>query len=114
MAKKSQRGAVARKVSVDADLLAELQGQIAAISKSQAVIEFDTSGKILTANDNFLNVVGYRLEEIKGQHHGMFVDRDYRSASPTRSSSTPRMSPRRSTRRARCMRRLPRPRPSSK
>jgi len=80
MAKKSKRGAVARQVSVDADLLTELQGQIAAISKSQAVIEFDTSGHILTANNNFLNVVGYRLEEIKGQHHGMFVDRDYRSS----------------------------------
>src|SRR6201991_4555658 len=84
MVKKSKRGAVARKVSVDADLLTELQGQIAAISKSQAVIEFDTSGHILTANDNFLNVVGYRLEEIKGQHHGMFVDPDYRSSNEYR------------------------------
>jgi methyl-accepting chemotaxis protein len=74
----TQRGAVARKVSVDAALLTELQGQIAAINKSQAVIEFDMSGNILTANDNFLNVVRYRLEEIKGQHHGMFVDSDYR------------------------------------
>ena len=80
MAKKSKRTAVARQVAVDADLLTELQGQIAAISKSQAVIEFDTSGNILTANNNFLNVVGYRLEEIKGRHHGMFVDRDYRSS----------------------------------
>jgi len=76
----AQRGLVARKVSVDAELLTELRGQIAAINKSQAVIEFDTSGNILTANDNFLNVVGYRLEEIKGQHHGMFVDSAYRAS----------------------------------
>ena len=80
MAKKSptrsaaKRGAVVRKVSVDAELLTELQGQIAAIGKSQAVIEFDTTGNILTANDNFLKTVGYRLEEIVGRHHSMFVD----------------------------------------
>jgi hypothetical protein len=52
----AKHGAVARKVSVAADLLTELQGQIAAINKSQAVIEFDTSGNILTANDNFLTI----------------------------------------------------------
>jgi methyl-accepting chemotaxis protein len=61
-------------------VLADLQGQLAAINKSLAVIEFDLNGNILTANENFLNVVGYRLEEIKGQHHGLFVDRDYRAS----------------------------------
>jgi methyl-accepting chemotaxis protein len=75
-----KRGAVARAVAVDQDLLTELQGQIAAIRKSQAVIEFDLNGNILDANDNFLNLTGYRLEEIKGQHHGMFVDRDFRAS----------------------------------
>jgi len=54
--------------------LAEIQGQLAAINRSQAVIEFDMNGTILTANDHFLTTVGYRLEEIKGQHHGTFVD----------------------------------------
>jgi methyl-accepting chemotaxis protein len=53
---------------------ADLAGQIAAIGKSQAVIEFHMDGTILTANHNFLSVVGYSLEEIKGRHHRMFVD----------------------------------------
>ena len=52
----------------------DLRGQIAAIRKSQAVIEFSLDGQVLDANDNFLNALGYRLEEIKGQHHSMFVD----------------------------------------
>jgi len=45
-----------------------------ALSKSQAMIEFDVEGTILSANDNFLNALGYRLEEIKGKHHSMFCD----------------------------------------
>ena len=49
-------------------------GQIAAIDKSQAVIEFDMDGTILTANENFLGVVGYTLAEVQGRHHSMFVD----------------------------------------
>ena len=51
-----------------------LAGQIDAIGKSQAVIEFQMDGTILTANHNFLSVVGYSLDEIKGRHHRMFVD----------------------------------------
>ncbi len=47
--------------------------QAAAISKSQAVIEFNMDGTIITANQNFLDALGYRLEEIKGKHHSMFV-----------------------------------------
>jgi len=53
---------------------ADLAGQIAAIGKSQAVIEFNMDGSILTANANFLNAMGYSLGEIKGKHHSMFVD----------------------------------------
>lgn len=53
---------------------ADLAGQIAAISKSQAVIEFSMDGTVLTANDNFLHALGYTLLEIKGRHHSMFVD----------------------------------------
>jgi methyl-accepting chemotaxis protein len=48
--------------------------QAAAISKSQAVIEFKLDGTIVTANQNFLDAMGYRLEEIKGKHHSMFVE----------------------------------------
>ena len=52
----------------------DFAGQIAAINKSQAVCEFATDGTILTANDNFLAVTGYRLDEGRGRHHSMFVD----------------------------------------
>jgi methyl-accepting chemotaxis protein len=48
--------------------------QLAALHKSQAVIEFDLDGKILTANGNFLGAMGYSLPEVQGQHHRMFVD----------------------------------------
>nr|WP_321462643.1 PAS domain-containing methyl-accepting chemotaxis protein [uncultured Cohaesibacter sp.] len=58
-----------------------LQGQMEAIHRSQAVIEFDMTGTIITANENFCNAVGYRLEEIKGKHHRMFVDKEYAASS---------------------------------
>jgi methyl-accepting chemotaxis protein len=51
-------------------------GQMAAISKSQAVIEFNLDGTILTANDNFCAAMGYRADEIVGRHHRMFVQPD--------------------------------------
>ena len=53
---------------------ADYAGQIAAIGKSQAVIEFNMDGTILTANENFLTAMGYTLDEIQGKHHSMFVD----------------------------------------
>ena len=52
---------------------ANFAGQIEAIGKSQAVIEFDMDGKVLTANQNFLGALGYSLAEIQGKHHSMFV-----------------------------------------
>ncbi|SIQ59725.1 methyl-accepting chemotaxis protein [Bosea sp. TND4EK4] len=55
------------------EAMANAQGQLAAIRKSQAVIEFDLSGTVLDANENFLNALGYTLAEIKGRHHSMFV-----------------------------------------
>jgi methyl-accepting chemotaxis protein len=67
-----------RKVSVDASRLADLEGQVAAVGKSQAVIEFTLDGVILTANRNFLDALGYELQEIQGQHHRIFVATDYR------------------------------------
>jgi methyl-accepting chemotaxis protein len=48
-----------------------------AISRVQAVIEFAVDGTILNANGNFLRLVGYRLDEIKGKHHRIFVDSPY-------------------------------------
>jgi methyl-accepting chemotaxis protein len=52
----------------------ELDGQLAALHKSQAVIEFDLQGLVLAANQNFLDTMGYEEHEVIGQHHRMFVD----------------------------------------
>ena len=64
--------------------IADYRGQIDAINKSQAVIEFSLDGKILHANRNFLNALGYSLEEIKGQHHSMFAEPGYRQSAEYR------------------------------
>ena len=44
-------------------------GKISAIGRAQAVIEFNLDGTIITANENFLGTMGYRLDEIQGRHH---------------------------------------------
>jgi methyl-accepting chemotaxis protein len=59
---------------------ADVGGQLAAIGKSQAVIEFNLDGTIITANDNFLQALGYLLSEIQGKHHRMFVERAERDS----------------------------------
>ena len=51
----------------------ELKAKVAAMDRSQAVIEFKLDGTILRANANFLNALGYRAEEVVGKHHGIFV-----------------------------------------
>ena len=58
--------------------------QADAINKSQAVIEFKLDGTIVTANQNFLDAVGYTLGEIQGKHHSMFVDKDERESAAYR------------------------------
>jgi len=55
----------------------DFAGQLAAINKSQAVIEFDLEGRILAANENFLAAMGYALEEVRGQHHSMFAEPEH-------------------------------------
>ncbi|MDB5657352.1 MAG: Methyl-accepting chemotaxis sensory transducer with Pas/Pac sensor [Tardiphaga sp.] len=52
----------------------EADGKVAAMSRAQAVIEFDMDGTILDANENFLGAVGYALQEIQGKKHGIFID----------------------------------------
>ncbi|MBK5570423.1 PAS domain-containing methyl-accepting chemotaxis protein [Ensifer sp. SSB1] len=47
-----------------------------AINRSQAIIEFDLTGNILTANENFCRAMGYELREIVGRHHRIFVQRE--------------------------------------
>ena len=64
---------------------ADYSGQISAISKSQAVIEFNMDGTVISANDNFLSAVGYSLEEIKGKHHRIFCEKDFADSSEYRS-----------------------------
>jgi methyl-accepting chemotaxis protein len=48
--------------------------RMAALDRSQAVIEFELDGTVVTANENFLRVLGYSLVEIQGKHHSLFVD----------------------------------------
>ncbi|MGY3266295.1 methyl-accepting chemotaxis protein [Lysobacter sp. HA35] len=73
-------GRVVRVVKFASDITAQKQrdidtgGQIAAIERSMAVIEFEVDGRILRANDNFLALLGYAAAEVTGQHHSMFVD----------------------------------------
>ncbi|MEW5681473.1 MAG: PAS domain-containing methyl-accepting chemotaxis protein [Pseudomonadota bacterium] len=47
---------------------------VSAINSTQAVIQFDLNGNIQSANDNFLNLMGYRLDEVTGKHHAIFVE----------------------------------------
>ena len=73
-------GRVTRVVKFASDITAQVlrnidhDGQLDALHRSQAVIEFALDGTILTANANFLDAVGYRLDEIQGRHHSLFVD----------------------------------------
>lgn len=81
-----ENGKVTRVVKFASDITesrmrkADTEGKLAAISRVQAVIEFDLQGNILQANENFLSVVGYSLEEIQGKHHSMFVEPEFSSS----------------------------------
>lgn len=57
--------------------LAELLRQVAELNKTHAMIEFTPEGNIITANDRFLQAMGYSLAELKGQHHRIFADADF-------------------------------------
>jgi PAS domain S-box-containing protein len=72
---------VASDITEQKRLNANYQGQLAAIGRSQAVIEFLPDGTILTANENFLACMGYTLAEIRDRHHSMFVDEAERGLS---------------------------------
>lgn len=66
-------------IDVTADKMknVEFESKVSAIDRSQAVIEFDLEGNVLSANENFLRVMGYSLREIRGQHHSMFCSPDF-------------------------------------
>ena len=59
---------------------ADYTSQLQAIHRTSAVIEFNLDGTIITANDNFCNAMGYRLEEIRGQHHRMFCEASFENS----------------------------------
>ncbi len=71
-------------VAVTEKVMLDNTGKIDAISRSQASVEFNMDGTIITANDNFLKVAGYSLHEIVGKHHSMFVEESVRSSSQYR------------------------------
>lgn len=77
---KDEMGRVTKIIQIATDITAEkmrnadFEGQLAAVGKSQAVIEFNLDGTITRANENFLNAVGYTLDEIKGRHHSIFIE----------------------------------------
>lgn len=64
---------------------AEYESKDSAIDKAQAVIEFDLEGRVMKANRNFLEAMGYMLNEIEGQHHSMFCDPEYLKSEEYRS-----------------------------
>ncbi len=59
----------------------DFSGQLAAIGKSQAVIEFNMDGTIIKANENFLKTLGYTMDEIIGKHHSLFCESSYKNSS---------------------------------
>ena len=78
-------GRVVKVVKIASDITAtkksslEQAALIDALSRSQAMIEFEPDGAIIKANDNFLTTLGYSLDEVRGKHHRMFCDPNYTS-----------------------------------
>ncbi|AWB22640.1 MULTISPECIES: PAS domain-containing methyl-accepting chemotaxis protein [Methylobacterium] len=76
-----RRGRPVRVIACAADITARKlrsiasEAKVAAILRSQAMIEFTIDGTIVEANENFLAAVGYGIDDIRGQHHRIFVER---------------------------------------
>jgi len=83
----NSQGKVEKIIKIASDVTArklrssEAEAKFNAVSRSQAVIEFTTDGNVLTANENFLAVMGYRLDEIMGRSHSLFVEQSYAQSS---------------------------------
>lgn len=79
----NEHGVVTKVVKHASDITAEVElraaheAKLGAISRSQAVIEFELDGTIVDANENFLLTTGYTLDEIRGRHHRMFTTPEY-------------------------------------
>lgn len=83
-----ENGNVCRVLKIAADVTArklssdQQSAILNALNRSQAVIEFSPEGNIIQANDNFLNAIGYRWEEIRNKHHRMFCFDDFYQQNP--------------------------------
>ena len=77
MDRTDELGDLSRALNAIKSTVADYSGRISAIGKSQAVIEFNLDGSIITANENFLTTMDYTLDEIKGKHHSIFVEPEY-------------------------------------
>ncbi|AUV12163.1 hypothetical protein C2U39_08205 [Aeromonas sp. ASNIH3] len=73
---------VASDVTQQQSTLERTQALLAALDKSLAVIDFQPDGTVITANQNFLNCFGYRLEEVVGKHHRLFCDSEFYQNNP--------------------------------
>jgi len=76
----NKNGNGAQRGAIDRELFNDYAGQVAALRKSEAVIEYGMDGTVLDANENVLKIIGCTLDEIKGRHHSMFVDEAYRQS----------------------------------
>ena len=85
----NEHGTVVKIVKIASDITQKQQrlnsqeAILSALQKSMAVIEFKIDGTIISANDNFLNVMGYRLEQLTGQSHKIFCDADFYQQNPS-------------------------------
>ncbi|MBS4712900.1 PAS domain-containing methyl-accepting chemotaxis protein [Aeromonas caviae] len=73
---------VASDVTQQQSTLERTQALLAALDKSLAVIDFHPDGTVITANQNFLNCFGYRLDEVVGKHHRLFCDPEFYQKNP--------------------------------
>tara|TARA_R110001592_G_scaffold54538_1_gene166812 strand:+ start:566 stop:1870 length:1305 start_codon:yes stop_codon:yes gene_type:complete len=74
---------IASDVTTEHETITDQYAVSNAISRSMAVIEFSPDGFILSANDNFLDAVGYRLKDLKGKHHKMLCSGEFYADNPT-------------------------------
>ncbi|MGP4843974.1 methyl-accepting chemotaxis protein [Marinobacter sp. 1Y8] len=85
---KDQNGNVCKVIKIASDVTSEhehinnQQAVFTALNRSMAVIEFKPDGTIITANKNFLDAVGYSLEQLKGQHHRMLCPESFNRENP--------------------------------
>jgi methyl-accepting chemotaxis protein len=83
-AKRRRRSVRQRTISVEAAALEDLRGQAHALSRSQAVIEFELDGTVRSANENFLSLFGYTREELVGKNHTILLEPAYRDSAEYR------------------------------